>query len=287
MKAKRSFTKKDIIVVSICLIFLVINVGLTSTGGRRRAKRMLCLTNLKQLTLAWTDYAGDNDGFIVNGAPLGELNCEAYTPTSGEHANETPWVGRDWDDGYSSGAQMPEGCQEDAIRAGALWPYCQDLKLYHCPTGHPDDIRSYGIVDGMNGMSRSFMGTIAGVHWIKNIGQIFNPSERFVFIDEGYVTPDSYSVVFNQAVWWDDPPVRHGGGVSVSFADGHSKWHRWKGKWTIAYGLATFGIHPQTFYPPGATFGGYIFPPATIDDYHDLYWVQTGCWGELGYTPTY
>ncbi len=285
MKTKRSFTKKEIVVVSICLIFLVINAGAISDGGRKRAKRILCLTNLKQLTLAWTDYAGDNDGFIVNGAPLGSIACEAYTPTYGDHLNETPWVGKDWGYLYYPGQPTLEECQASAIRDGALWPYCQNLKLYHCPTGYPTDIRSYGIVDGMNGLRRT--GTVEGVHWIKNMAQILNPSERLVFIDEGWITPDSYAVVFNQELWWDDPPIRHGGGVSVSFADGHSKWHRWKGKWTVAYGTATIGIHPQNFYPPGSTFGGYYFPPATSDDYHDLYWIQTGCWGELGYTPTY
>jgi prepilin-type processing-associated H-X9-DG protein len=256
MRIKTAFTKKDIVIVLVFLIFLVINAGAISSGGRRRAKRILCLTNLKQLTLAWTDYAGDNDGFIVNGAPLGFTACQA-NPGTGEHAGEIPWVGRDWSN--MTGEQL-RACQENAIRDGALWPYCQGLKLYYCPSGYQGSIRSYGIVDGMNGMSRSGEGTIAGVHWIKNMTQILNPSERLVFIDEGWVTPDSYAVHFNRELWWEDPPFRHGNGTSVSFADGHSEWHRWKGDHVL---------------------------PATIDDFYDLYWIQIGCWGELGYTPTY
>jgi len=260
MRLKAALTNKDIIVVLVCLIFLVINVGAISSNGRRRAKRILCLTNLRQLTLAWTQFAEDNDGFIVNGAPLGSTACQAYTPTYGDHANETPWVGRDWGYIYYPGQPTLEECQASAIRDGALWPYCQDLKLYYCPSGYQGSIRSYGIVDGMNGMSRSGEGTIAGVHWIKNIAQILNPSDRLVFIDEGWITPDSYAVHFNRESWWEDPPFRHGGGTSVSFGDGHSEWHRWK--------------------------GDHVFPE-TIDDFHDLYWMQIGCWGELGYTPTY
>ena len=280
MKSKIALTKKDIVIILVCLIFLVINVGAISSGGRRRSKLAVCLTNLKQLTLAWTQFAEDNDGFIVNGAPLGTA-CQA-DPGFGDHAGEIPWVGRDWATGWLFGQQLPEECQKNAIRAGALWPYCQDLKLYHCPTGHPDSIRSYGIVDGMDGMSR---GTIAGVHWIKNLEQILKSGERIVFIDEGWVTPDSYAVNFTSALWWDDPSVRHGGGTSVSFADGHSEWHRWKGKWTIAYGLATFGIHPQNHYPPGTPLPDGTTVPASSADYEDLYWLQRGCWGELGYTP--
>jgi len=282
MRLNTALTKKDFFVVLVCVIFLMINVGFIRSGGRMRAKRTVCLTNLKQLTLAWTQFAHDNDGFIVNGAVLG-TECQADAPTSGDHAGEIPWVGRDWDDGYGSGAPMPESCKEDAIRDGALWPYCQELKLYRCPTGYPGDIRSYAIVDGMNGLRRS--GTIAGVHWIKNLGQILKPGERIVFIDEGKVTPDSFAVNFNMALWWDDPPVRHGEGSAQSYADGHSEWHRWKGKWTAAYGLATIGIHPKNNYPPGASLPDGTIVPATSADWEDLYWIQRGCWGELGYAP--
>jgi len=117
--------------------------------------------------------------------------------------------------------------------------------------------------------------------------QILNPAERIVFIDEGWVTPDSYAVNFVYELWWEDPSVRHGGGTSISFADGHSEWHRWKGRWTVAYGLATYGFHPQSQYPPGTPLPDGTTVPATSADYEDLYWLQIGCWGELGYTPTY
>jgi prepilin-type processing-associated H-X9-DG protein len=49
-----------------------------------------------------------------------------------------------------------------------------------------------------------------------------------VFIDEGYMTPDAYAVYYQQAVWFDNPPVRHSDGVTVSFADGHVEKWRWR-----------------------------------------------------------
>jgi prepilin-type processing-associated H-X9-DG protein len=137
----------------------------------------------------------------------------------------------------------------------------------------------------MNGLKRS--GTTQDEHWMKNMINIRKPGERIVFIDEGWVTPHSFGVNFLQAVWWDDPPVRHGDGTAQSFADGHSVWHRWKGRWTIAYGLATFGIYPRSNYPPGTLLPDGTSVPATSADYEDLYWLQRGCWGELGYTPTF
>ncbi len=281
MRSKTAFAKKDIVVVLVCLIFLLINVGAISSGGRRRAKRAVCLTNLRQLTLAWTQYAEDNDSKIVNGAPMGRPGYA--DPGMGDHRNEIPWVGRCWANDYGSGGQLEPALQKQAIKLGAMWPYCKDVKLYRCPSGLAGEMLTYAAMDGANGLRRS--GTIQGVHWMKNLEQILEPGERIVFIDEGWVTPDSFAVNFNNANWWDDPPVRHGDGTAQSFADGHSDWMKWKGRWTVAYGLATIGIHPQNGYPPGATFGGQSFPPATNADWEDLYWIQRGCWGELGYSP--
>jgi len=265
MRLNTAYTKKDIIIVLICVVLLLLNFGAISSGGRRHAKRVVCLTNLKQLTLAWTQYAYDNDGKIVNG------DTEEY----GVDPTNPCWVRRDW----APGTTLAE--KQQAIKEGAMWPYCKELKLYHCPTGYPGDIRSYGIVDGMNGLRRS--GTIAGVHWIKNLEQILKPRKRIVFIDEGWITPDSFAVYYDRELWWENPPVRHGEGTAQSFADGHSEWHRWKGKWTVAKGTTLYSTGSSR---PGDPINGEIIP-ATIDDFHDLYWTQIGCWGELGYTPSY
>ena len=54
-----------------------------------------CLSNLKQLQMAWIAYAGDNDDRIVNGeAEYGTAGL-CSTPTSGRHRYEKWWVGTD------------------------------------------------------------------------------------------------------------------------------------------------------------------------------------------------
>lgn len=263
-------TKKDLVVVLVCLIFLVINLGAIGSGGRERAKRAVCLKNLRQLALAWTQYANDNDGFLVNGAPYGR-QCEADLG-SGDHEGERPWTGTDWDYSWVLGEQLPEECQESAIRAGALWPYCQELKLYRCPTGYPGDMRNYAIVDSMNGLARSGTKT-AGV-WIKNRMRIYKPGERAVFIDEGWISPDSFGVHYEKERWWDDPPVRHSDGATLSFADGHSEYWKWKGSDTIDYGRESDRTHPGSHYSP-----------ETPEGREDLHRLQKAVWGRLGYMP--
>jgi hypothetical protein len=211
MRLKTKLTKKDIITALICVVLLLLNFGAIGNVGRRRAKRTICLTNLRQLTLAWTQFAYDNDGKIVNG------DTEEY----GVDPDNPCWVRRDWAPG------MTLAQKEQAIREGALWPYCQELKLYKCPIGARGVARTYCIVDAMN-----CKGWDAYRVKITKITDILNPGERAVFIDEGGFGMGGwtqYSIYSsNRWVWWDPPPIQHENGMTLSFADCHSEYWKWK-----------------------------------------------------------
>ena len=289
MKKQRGFTLIELLVVISIIALLLALLMPALERAREQAKRIICLNNLNQLTLAWILYAENNDGKIVNGAPLG-VEGEATVGTD-EHDNEIPWIGRAWASGYENGNKLTPDQQKSAIRKGAMWPYAEDLGLYRCPTGLAGEYCTYAAMDGANGLSR---GATEDVHWMKNITAYRRPHHRIVFIDEGWVTPDSFAVVYEPGssaaaneLWWDDPPVRHGGGSAQSYADGHSDWLKWRGKWTVEYGMATIGIHPVSFYAPGTDLPDGESVPAAPEDYRDLNWLQKCNWGELVYTPTY
>jgi prepilin-type processing-associated H-X9-DG protein len=279
MDKRRGLTRTEVLVIIVVVAFIaliVIGLGIGAAillpelqKPREQGKRAVCLNNLRQLNLAWILYADENDDKLVNGAPLG-IQCQANLG-SGDQRGERPWTGRDWAKGWAYGEQLPEECQKSAIRAGALWPYCQELKLYRCPTGYPGQMRNYAIVDSMNGLARSGTKT-AGV-WIKNRMRISKPVDRAVFIDEGWVTPDSFAVSFPQALWWEPPPVRHKDGATLSFADGHSEYWKWKGTETIELGREW-----------DIGYGG-LYRPSTPEGMEDLQRLQKAVWGKLGYTP--
>jgi prepilin-type processing-associated H-X9-DG protein len=65
-KAKHNinFAKKDVAVVLACLVFLLAGLGAVGDGGRERAKRTVCLANLKQLTAGCNVFANDNDSML-------------------------------------------------------------------------------------------------------------------------------------------------------------------------------------------------------------------------------
>ena len=281
MKNKTKLTKKEILVVLGCSVFLLLNIGAIDSGGRGKAKRLVCLTNLKQLTFAWNMYADDNDGKIVNGEAYGGGNGTSPLPVAGIHKDELWWTGDDIGD-FWSGETLPENIQLKAIKAGALWPYCGDVKLYRCPSGVPGNMRHYSIVDSMNGLPRS--GTFTGkagkiigetVLWIKQKSDIWipGPAQRIVFLDQGRMTPDSYAVHYLNERWWDPPPVQHGEGTNLSFADGHVEQWTWQGKKTIEIGKMANPLHQML--------------PETPQEFQDLYRMQKGVWGRLGYVPSH
>jgi len=113
--------------------------------------------------------------------------------------------------------------------------------------------------------------------WIRNTAEIDAPpaSERMVFVDEGAVTPDSFGVHYIHNAWWDDPPVRHNDGATVSWADGHASHITWQAAETIAFGQS----HPDYY-------GGGGFMPQTAEGIEDLESFKRAVWGRLHNEPT-
>ncbi|MDH4239108.1 MAG: prepilin-type N-terminal cleavage/methylation domain-containing protein [Phycisphaerae bacterium] len=269
MSKKRGFTLVELLVVIAIIAVLMALLLPALEKAREQAKRVICLNNLHQLTLGWIMYSDENRGRIVNGAPQTGPRGHGYAdvPTTGDHAGELPWIGVCESPTYGNGDLLQPDDQKRAIRQGAMWPYVKSMKLYRCPTGLAGQEVTYAAMDGVNGLKRS--GTVEDVQWMKNINAIRRPHSRIVYIDEGWVTPDSFAVHYDRIppLWWDDPPAGHGNGVSLSFADGHSEWHKWIGIDTIKNAQDRAIGHSNNF-PPG---NGLV----------DLQYIQRGCWGNL------
>ena len=306
-QGERGFTLVELLVV-IAIIALLMAVLLPALNrAREQGKRVVCLSNLKQLTLGWMSYATANNDKLVNGAPLGpadpppaSFSCPApaagtdgstkasavtsSTTTPGNmwggnyysiHKNELQWIGpayafsgTTWLDTLHQTTCL----QRVAIQTGALWKYAQDEKVYRCPAGDKGDLVSYTIMDSMNGKTiYSFTTSSDAGLLMKTINQIKRASSKMVFIDEGHPSPDSYAVYHDIASWFDLPMIRHGQGTDVSYADGHAGRIMWKGQETIACGNLIGGVYNQG-----------TCTPTSCDGKDDLYKIQTGCWG---YSP--
>ncbi|MHC4556135.1 MAG: type II secretion system protein [Planctomycetota bacterium] len=265
MRKSMGFTLIELLVVIAIIAILMAILMPALNRVREQGKRAVCLNNVKQLALAWVMYADENDDKLVNGA-IGYSNSNQ---TWGDHRNELAWV-----DEYHN---TDQDVQIRGIRNGALWPYLKDEGTYICPTGRRGQALTYAIMFSMNAVEHTWVQGVPGAH-VKKRSEIYNPAPayRLVFIDEGYMTPDAYAVYYHQETWFDSPPVRHGDGTTLSFADGHAGHWKWKGIDTIKHARDEENKDPQVGWTP-----------QTDSGYQDLYRMQRGCWGKLGYTPSH
>jgi prepilin-type processing-associated H-X9-DG protein len=73
MKSKATFTKRDVLVVSGCLVFLLGGLGAVGGGGRRRAKEAVCASNLRRWGVIWKAFVDDE----VRNKTTGEIVSRA------------------------------------------------------------------------------------------------------------------------------------------------------------------------------------------------------------------
>ena len=240
-----------LVVVAIIALLMAILIPALQTA-REQGKRAVCLSNLKQLTLAWIMYADENEGKIC-----------------------TAWVGRP--DSWVNVAERnaSEARQIEAMETGVLFPYVKNLRLYKCPTGVRGEMVTYSIVGSMWGNSTPVSGGHPEELCIKNRLQIQRPGERIVFVDEGKWPGSPWGVWHDKPMWWDIPTIRHSDGTDWSFADGHSEYHKWRDRRTMD--LAVLRAPYENVNPDYAS----VSHPGN----EDLEWVQRGIWGKLQYEP--
>jgi prepilin-type N-terminal cleavage/methylation domain-containing protein len=278
-QGEEGFTLVELLVV-IAIIALLMGILLPALNrAREMGKRVVCMSNIKQLTLGWLGYAEANNDKMVNtatpsqgvaaaqcdqcpGSPTGEpyiAKAKAPTTSTDPHYKEMPWVGGV----YNGSTPLPEAAAKCAIESGALFKYVSNSKIVRCPTANKGELFTYNAMDSMNGQFRNYRTAF------KNRNAIKKTASMIVFMDEGRVTPDSFAVYYSSPTWWDPPEVRHSDGQVFSFVDGHAELWKWS-KESIEFGKK--GLYNQT--------------PTTPLGRQDLYKIQIACWGSVGYIYT-
>jgi len=226
--------------------------------AREQGKRAACMSNTKNLALAWNVYADDYDAKMVNAnTALGTANRDGAC-----------WV-------YWAGQNATQEVALRELRRGLLFPYCPSTKLFKCPTGIRGEVVTYAIPDAMNGYYY-IPGAQQQIKTLKT--QIKNPSEQIVFLDEGRLSPSSWTIWYDQERWWDQITARHGDGTNFSFADSHTEYWKWKDPRTLEVAKMDYDYWQNTARNNTSQ--------STQPGNEDLHRVQRGVFGRLGYTPT-
>ena len=152
MNRKRTaFTLIELLVVISVIAVLMAILMPALKRAREQGQRAVCVSTVKQLTLCWLMYADDNDDRLVNGEAGIDWTDRAT------HTRERYWVGQCWDQyNVQGGRQLTRLQQTAAIQAGVFWigKYVPRLDAFACPTGIRDEMLTYNIMDGVNGMPR-------------------------------------------------------------------------------------------------------------------------------------
>jgi prepilin-type processing-associated H-X9-DG protein len=194
-----------------------------------KAQAIQCMSNNRQLGLAWLMYPDDNNGTLcqnICGAP------GSYNPS---------WV-LGWETFLPNNA---DNTNIEVIARGLLGPYAKNPGLYKCPAD------SYLCTEGGQKLPRlrsnSMNAFIQGGGYGRSSSSVWypkfcsynkqsdivrpTPADLFVLVDEH---PDSINDGWliiepdTPTKWGNDLPASyHNGACGFTFADGHSEIHKW------------------------------------------------------------
>ena len=235
------FTLIELLVV-IAIIAILAGLLLPALAkAKTKAQGILCMSDTKQLMLAWYLYATDNNDILV----------------PNEDNASGGWI-RGWLD-YNGATDNTNILYLIDVRYAKLAPYTQTPGLYKCPadqsksrgrTGLPR-VRSLSMsqavgtklsagsppVDGpwLTGTYGQNSATRGPYRTYGKLSLITDPSPAnlWILLDEH---PDSINdggmavalwASASATKWIDVPATYHNGACGLSFADGHSEIHKW------------------------------------------------------------
>jgi prepilin-type N-terminal cleavage/methylation domain-containing protein len=226
------FTLIELLVVIAIIAILAAMLLPALAKSKQQAQMISCVNNQKQLTLAWTSYASDYGGVLVENNPLG----------SPEYVAGHAWILGDMH-------LLPDATNLNDITRGKLYPYCPNVGIYHCPAATVDtnlvpftiQVRNVSLSGQMNS---AYAVDAIYPPYLKEADILYPPPARaLTFIDEAPSSIDDgyFAIDVVKREWQNFPAIWHFRGDNLSFADGHAEHWPWYERHTLTI--------PGYFYP--------------------------------------
>ena len=223
---KLGFTLIELLVV-IAIIAILAGMLLPALGkAKMKAKGTICVTNFKQLQLAFDLYV--SEGADRTPRNVNPANANGYR-------DPAAWMGAT----EYSGSGVPGYPNRDfPAMNGTLYRYATAPALFRCPAQAREQIAAgtHGTGEAtysvcMNSKLDSSGTTGAGA--VSLMTTVRNPANTFVFVDMKLAShcPLIVDPTFNY--WVKYPAGRHGNAGLFSFADGHISLEKWQGSFLV------------------------------------------------------
>lgn len=235
-RARSGFTLIELLVV-IAIIAILASLLLPALGkAKTKAQGIKCMSNLKQLQLAWHLYALDNDDKITSSGYVRPVE-------------PTAWVAG-WLDFNPANSDNTNTLMLKDENISKFAKYLQTVEIYLCPADHSyvttggrrvSRVRSMGMSQALAGPGGwlappSYNEQQTRYRTYYKLGDMTapGPASIYVLLDEH---PDSINAggFANQMVESpaaariiDFPASYHNGAAGISFADGHAEIRRWR-----------------------------------------------------------
>jgi prepilin-type N-terminal cleavage/methylation domain-containing protein/prepilin-type processing-associated H-X9-DG protein len=240
---RRGFTLIELLVVIAIIAILAALLLPSLAKAKQQSQGIKCVSNLKQLTVAWVMYNGDNkDYFVLNG---NTEDSPAGTISGPDPNDDLQWCPARMDQGSPV---QGEQTSIPWIQAGLLYPYVGSPGPYHCPAdpstynngnvsyqggGGTNRTRSMSMNAWVNPSSGAYQSYQEGKGYrvYLKTGDLAVPGSAnlWLFVDENpWSINDGYFLnVPSNDGWVDCPASYHNRACGISFCDGHAVIRKW------------------------------------------------------------
>ena len=214
---RRAFTLIEILVVIAIIGILSAILFPVFSRARESGRAKVCLSNMKQLGLAFQQYTQDSRGQYPLAAPYQKWAFGAHWVTGGTVDASGVKTVKNFTDAEMGLADPTTFTTVDDHQAfpqdptSALSAYTKSAAIYICPSAPDNEKRN---------LSYSMNCAVAGL----SASKIRNPADIVLLVDEGKTINDGYFWATGVAASTDALFDGHNGGGNLLYADGHVKF---------------------------------------------------------------